>query len=748
MLFLFINYVLGWFVGVDYHIGLGCIQGHLRRRGIPCGQLICREPVSIPELARRVMETGARVIGFTCYDSNYYANKLLARRLKQLDSGLVIVFGGPTATFSAEHVLGECPEVDICVRGEGEVTAAELAEALRCGGSLDRVAGISFRGDHGIHHNPDRPLLCGDAGDDELDIVPSPYLEGLIPAAEAPAVGVITSRGCVYRCTYCNFSAMFRHTIRNHSVERVIAELRLIDRALVRPQRIRIFDDLFPLDRGRARRLLGAIADERFRNVRLGCQSRADLVDGELLRQMRRAGFTSIRFGLESAVPKVLRTIRKVAPGTGDNDGAYCPEHRFLARVGEGVEHARQAGFEDILINIIVGLPGESEGDARETLDYVRRLNVTQYSHNVLEIYAGTELESTAPRYGLARVPSAHGRPETTLHAYDVAALPTLPNAWQIAVAGQHLHGWLSAFAGAVPAGRWRPNNAPAYVAFRNAQAATDKNFCWLADNISLSTVVGIEPALPDGATALAAAVAALDAAAQAGAPVNEIDTCVRPGRQAAQDFEYWGIFARHVQGARRRFSVRPLAAAFDEARCGESTRGEPVLFTVRRSTDLETLAQWAGWIRDGRSESLPAALRSAGSYVLPECRWSAGACPAAELRLLRLSGDGQVGCCPAGAAAGQPGDSLEKLRASVRQQQERAARERGCEQCQIRDNCSRCLFPQPFTANEYCRFRRAHPIVPAVTDLLRALRRIHHVAQFGTSPGTSAAREVCCDER
>jgi len=139
---------------------------------------------------------------------------------------ILIIAGGPTATFSDKYLLKDMPEIDICVRGEGEYTTFELIEHLKNNDGLSNIIsnikGVTYRKNGNIIRNQNRPFIK------EIDIIPSPYLTGILKPEDLlnqnGEISILTSRGCVYRCTYCNFSAMSRHTIRYHSIDRVMSQ--------------------------------------------------------------------------------------------------------------------------------------------------------------------------------------------------------------------------------------------------------------------------------------------------------------------------------------------------------------------------------------------------------------------------------------------------------------------------------------------------------------------------------------------
>lgn len=150
--------------------------------------------------------------------------------------------------------------------------------------------------------------------------------------------------------------------VRLHSIERVLAELEYIAAHQKRTGEhypVAIQDDAFTLLPPRAKALCQAIADRKL-NLVFSCSTRADTVDEELIVLMREAGFSKIAFGLESAVPSVLRAIGKVRPPDW-LDLDLAPERQFLDRLRSSVLLAKRCGFK-VGVSIILGLPTEWSG--------------------------------------------------------------------------------------------------------------------------------------------------------------------------------------------------------------------------------------------------------------------------------------------------------------------------------------------------------------------------------------------------
>ena len=101
------------------------------------------------------------------------------------------------------------------------------------------------------------------------------------------------------------------------------------------------------------------------------------------LGELRAAGINRISIGMQSAVPHVLATLDRVhTPG------------RALQVVG----WARQAGFEQISLDLIYGTPGESADDWQRSLDAVTSVEVDHVSAYALVIEPGTAMHRKVAR--------------------------------------------------------------------------------------------------------------------------------------------------------------------------------------------------------------------------------------------------------------------------------------------------------------------------------------------------------------
>ncbi|MFV2013417.1 MULTISPECIES: KedN5 family methylcobalamin-dependent radical SAM C-methyltransferase [unclassified Micromonospora] len=170
------------------------------------------------------------VLAFSVLGWNYRSFGVLAETFKQVNPRGLVVFGGNHVAYQSEKVFREFPWVDVVVNGEGEHIFHDLVTHVLQNDEFDpvNVLGISYR-------RPDGTPCTTDDRDriEDLDVVPSPFLTGAIPMADAAGnfrydVALMeTNRGCPYKCSFCYWGGAVGQKMRSFSTDRLAAELDL-----------------------------------------------------------------------------------------------------------------------------------------------------------------------------------------------------------------------------------------------------------------------------------------------------------------------------------------------------------------------------------------------------------------------------------------------------------------------------------------------------------------------------------------
>jgi radical SAM superfamily enzyme YgiQ (UPF0313 family) len=165
------------------------------------------------------------VVGFSIYTWNNCISLEIARRLKELNPEVIIVFGGPNVPPHSETFLRQNPFIDIAIHGEGERSFLALLEQYP---NIDKgsIKGSRFIGIEGNYCSTAQAHRI-----DNLDEIPSPYLTGVFDRliTEYPKenwIGLLeTNRGCPFQCSFCEWSSATSGKVRKFDIARVLNEI-------------------------------------------------------------------------------------------------------------------------------------------------------------------------------------------------------------------------------------------------------------------------------------------------------------------------------------------------------------------------------------------------------------------------------------------------------------------------------------------------------------------------------------------
>jgi len=315
----------------------------------------------------------ADVFGVTMSSLTVKPAALIAHWVKQLFPDVLLMVGGPHPTFADEHVLISMPEVDVVVRGEGELTALELVQRFVRGEGFEGVKGVTYRGGKGVVRNEERELI------EDLDSLPFPAYH-LLPVqnyrsfgAKEPTFTVLTSRGCPFNCKFCVAWKMNRRRYRVRSVKNVVEELEyLVHRFKARF--LSFVDDLFTINRKRVKALCRAIREHRL-NLVWGCETRVDMVDRETLMEMRKAGCYWIYFGFESASQTILNSMRK---------------NIQVEQIKRAFKLCREVGVNTIA-SVMLFWPGETRETIKQTLNLLKEVEADAAHFSIATPFIGSD---------------------------------------------------------------------------------------------------------------------------------------------------------------------------------------------------------------------------------------------------------------------------------------------------------------------------------------------------------------------
>lgn len=299
-----------------------------------------------------LLDISSNVIAISCLCSSLLTVLPAVQKLKEIHPEKIIILGGPGASGLADRILKYFPSVDIVVKGEGEVTIVDLMNKMT-NGSLKTVEGISYIEKDEIFNNPPRKRI------ENLDEIPFPAYHKLdfdkYVTNERPfPVGIITARGCPFKCTFCDVAPMWGREVYTRSIENVIEEIKFLYEKY--NQKISGFeDDTFVLSKKRVLKFCSEFKKEEL-DIKWGCHGRIDLMDTNLMKNMYESGCNQIYYGIESGSNRILDIIKK----------------GFKIEKALKVVTESKKFFEDVTASFMWGFPFETRTDMYDTIIAMR----------------------------------------------------------------------------------------------------------------------------------------------------------------------------------------------------------------------------------------------------------------------------------------------------------------------------------------------------------------------------------------
>jgi radical SAM superfamily enzyme YgiQ (UPF0313 family) len=339
-------------------------------------------PFDLQKQVQAILSYQPQIVGFSATTSSFPDAADLAQKIKEQSPDIITVCGGVHVSALEGKLLQNYLAFDFLAAGEGELTMAELAAGVE----HDAIKGLIWRrGDEVIINEP-RPKIP------DLDSLPFPtydklkgfpgdYHLPLFSYVNTPGATMITSRGCMYQCSYCDRS-VFKKGFRYNSAAYIYEHMKYL-RKKFGVRHINIYDDLFTANRQRIVELCDKLT--RFPlGINFNCAVRVGYTDDELLRMLKEAGCLMVSLGIESADPQML---------------ARHKAGISLDEVRDTVRRIQKAGLRAKGL-FMMGLPGETEESVHQTSDFIILLGLDDMNMAKFTPFPGAPLWLTIREEG------------------------------------------------------------------------------------------------------------------------------------------------------------------------------------------------------------------------------------------------------------------------------------------------------------------------------------------------------------
>lgn len=286
-------------------------------------------------------------------------------------NNIPVIAGGYFPTMNPEVILNS-GLADIVVLREGEITTEEILTALENNDSVENILGIAYKMGERVCINQERPFA--DLKDfPELDwslIDPKVYFQTYFNCTKM--LYLYSSKGCPGRCTFCPNHFYNCSTFRKRPNEIVIKEIKnLVENYGMNG--VYFTGELWCAKKSDAYDFCQRIKDEKLKFT-WGMLSKIGQYNFDDILLMYDAGCRFMCFGAESGSPEMQRRLKKYVA---------------LDKGKETFKNCRKLGITT-LVSFMIGLPGETEDQLRETLEYIKSIDAS-----IIVIYLYSPVENT-----------------------------------------------------------------------------------------------------------------------------------------------------------------------------------------------------------------------------------------------------------------------------------------------------------------------------------------------------------------
>jgi anaerobic magnesium-protoporphyrin IX monomethyl ester cyclase len=316
------------------------------------------------------------IVGITATTPLIKSAYLLTDNIVKRLPKATIVLGGPHPSVMSEEALEHC---DYVVVGEGELALVQIVKEVMDKGK------------------PAKPQIVKGLPFDCLDDLPSPafdllnieyylnrhYLE---PLMSPPVMGLVTSRGCPFRCAFC-YNSGRSSKVRYFSAERIVKDIIFLhERYGV--NNLMFQDDEFLINNQRLTELAALFKIYGVDKwLKWGCQARVTTLNKDMLTLLEIMGCVLIVPGMESYNPRMLNYLKSGSVKQSDLDK--------VVGLFEGSKIILYGNF-------VVGTPTETIAEMWDSIKFfVNSPKLVSIALNVLTPYPGTKVWSDCQEAGL-----------------------------------------------------------------------------------------------------------------------------------------------------------------------------------------------------------------------------------------------------------------------------------------------------------------------------------------------------------
>lgn len=375
-----------------YHYGLASISAYVKAHlDVNVDLLHIRTNMSKKEFVAEMENKRPDIVGFNATSNNFPVAAEYSRWIKEYDSDILTVCGGVHVTLNPEDSLLNS-RFDVVVKGDGEVPFLRIVEEWTGSHKIPPEVGVWYRDDN------NNVINGGLAVVDNLDSLPFmdwnlfDYMKLNGPCNHGIG-GLMLSRGCPYKCTYCCDASIFNEYktngfqyVRFMNPDRAIREIRNFVKLFPEIPTLYFDDDILPLKKRWFIEFAGKYKNEI--GLPYWCNIRPNLISEEIVSALKDSGCIRVGIGIESGNESLRLNIMKRDYTNDDLRRAFSIVKKY--------------GLFIYTFNM-VGLPHEGKDELLDTVKLNTELRADLLQVSVFYPYKKTEMYELCVKEGLIR---------------------------------------------------------------------------------------------------------------------------------------------------------------------------------------------------------------------------------------------------------------------------------------------------------------------------------------------------------
>lgn len=333
--------------------------------------------------AQKISELKPDYVGFTATTAAFNDVCDVCVKLKELNPTIFTVFGGVHASHMSQELIANYQAIDFVIEGEGEQAFLDLI----CGVKKETIEGLFFRLNKTTVRNKPRTTLVNlddlpFPAYDLLEGFPKKYVMPLFSYKRFPGVNIVSSRGCIYKCSYCDRS-VFGNSFRFNSPAYTIDLMKWLYKDYG-VRHFNFYDDLFTLNRQRVVEFCDKLKKSNLK-INYNCIVRIGHINRELIKALKKSGCWLISVGIETAEQDLL-----IKHKNGLSLDKIKSDINLLHDSGLWVKGL-----------FMIGFPGETEDAIIKTRKFALSLPLKEANLTAFTPFGGAPITKDIDKYGV-----------------------------------------------------------------------------------------------------------------------------------------------------------------------------------------------------------------------------------------------------------------------------------------------------------------------------------------------------------